>query len=1085
MLTLLIGPDWVANRNQILQAVSDDVKKARGNRILIVPELISHEMERLLCFAAGDTCSRFAEVVSFTRLVKRVSEYDRKPVRACLDKGGRLVAMASATKQLHSKLKAYAAVETKPEFLSGLIDIIDEFKRCCVTSEDLLNAAKSSEGSLAQKLEELSLILESYDSICARGKCDPRDQISWLLEELETSTYGEDHVFYIDGFPDFTRQNMNIIDHLMQVSDSVTVSITSNEIGSDAMAFAKAGETAAELIKLAKRRGIAYKVVYVQSRDNLTAPVRNFVFQGAIDTVKCDALEVSQAKSVYQECKLTLERVVELTNNGARYRDINIVCANLNTYRTYLEMLFEKGNIPLYISGTEDILDEPAMKTLFAAIEAVLSGFDAPEMLQYLKSMLSPVDQDTCDSVENYVFTWSIRGNKWENPWTNHPRGLGEKWNESVYAHLNALENARKMIMKPLLQLRKGLNNALTLGDIVKAIYAFLENVQYSERLRCFAEGLDSEGYGREAQILNQLWDIIVSALEQLYDILGETAWDPENFLRLLKLLISQYDVGTIPPVLDSVTVGSMDAMRCQECKYLLVIGADDGALPGYTGSASVLNDKERMVLRKLGLPLTGGAMDGLLAEFADIYGVFNGASDFVYVSCSGEPSFIYKRLASLGSVSNIDSSEFFGSAMVNTWDAASLVLRLGLDGEVDTLGIHDAFNEILGHRDHTIGRISKTNVQKLYGTELNLSASRIDKLSQCRMAYFLQYGLTAKERKVAEIDPAEFGSYVHAVLEETVRTVMIRGGIKEISLEDMVSIAQKASDAYVAERFSEFGTDRVKYLFRRNWDELVRIIYELWEEMQASEFEPVGLEVAFGEGCDIPAIDVCGKSMSAKLRGFVDRVDLWKSGSSDYFRVVDYKTGKKTFDYCDIFNGYGLQMLVYLFALQDLAAELVGEHAIPAGVQYFPARVPLIPADGYLTEEEAQKERMKLWKRKGLLLRDERVLAAMENTDAPIRMPYVRKKDGSISGDLADYQQFVLLKKYLYFKLGKMVDEIASGNVEPNPYTRGMSHNACTYCPYGAVCHKNSVAGRRNYQAISESEFWESVQEEVNSNGQ
>ena len=162
-----------------------------------------------------------------------------------------------------------------------------------------------------------------------------------------------------------------------------------------------------------------------------------------------------------------------------------------------------------------------------------------------------------------------------------------------------------------------------------------------------------------------------------------------------------------------------------------------------------------------------------------------------------------------------------------------------------------------------------------------------------------------------------------------------------------------------------------------------------------------------------------------------------------------------------------------------------MGEHAIPAGVQYFPARVPLIPADGHLTEEEAQKERMKLWKRKGLLLRDERVLAAMENTEAPIRMPYVRKKDGSISGDLADYQQFVLLKKYLYFKLGKMVDEIASGNVEPNPYTRGMSHNACTYCPYGAVCHKNSVAGRRNYQAISESEFWESVQEEVNSNGQ
>ena len=1084
MLTLLIGPDWVTNREQILRSVSEDVKMARGNRVLIVPELISHDMERRLCFAAGDTCSRFAEVVSFTRLVKRVSEYDRKPVRPCLDKGGRLVAMANVTKQLHSKLKAYAAVETKPEFLSGLVDVIDEFKRCCVTSEDLQNAAKNSEGSLAQKLEELSLILECYDSICARGKCDPRDQISWLLDELEISTYGEDHVFYIDGFPDFTRQNLNIIDHLIQVSECVTVSITADEVGSNAMAFAKAGETAAELIKLAKRKGVAYKLVYVQPRTNPTSVVRDLVFQGDVGDAKCDALEVSQTNSVYQECKLILERVIELIHKGARYRDINIACANLEMYRSYLEMLFRKGNIPLYISGTEDILDQPAIKTLFAALEAVLSGFDAPEMLQYVKSMLSPLNSDTCDLIENYVLLWGIRGKSWESPWTNHPVGLGEKWNDTMYSCLNNLEATRKTIIKPLLQLKAGLHNARTMGDMVKTVFTFLEQLHYSERLSRFAEELDADGCGREAQILNQLWDVIVSALEQLYDILGETAWEPENFLRLLKLLISQYDVGTIPPVLDSVSVGSMDVMRCQECKYLIVLGAEDGALPGYTGSAGVLNDKERIALRKLGLPLTGGAMDGLLAEFADIYGVFSSASDSVFICCSGEPSFVFKRLASIGNVINKDSDELIGPAMVNAWDAASLLLRMGVSGDQNSIGIHDAFSEIVKHKSHALGRINDDNIRNLYGTELNLSASRIDKLAQCRMAYFLQYGLSAKERKAAEIDPAEFGSYVHSVLEETVRTVMLHGGIKKTPLDVMVSIAQKASDIYIEERFSELDSDRIKYLFRRNWEELVQIIYELWEELQASEFEPVGLEVAFGDGCEVPAISVSGKRMAAKLRGFVDRVDLWQTENNNYFRVVDYKTGKRVFDYCDILNGYGLQMLLYLFTLQDSAADLVGENAIPAGVQYFPARVPLISADGFLSDEEAQKERRKLWKRKGLLLSDERVLAAMENTDVLVRMPYTRKKDGSICGDLADYQQFAKLKKYLYIKLGKMVDEIASGNVDPNPYTRGTSHNACTYCPYGAICHENSVEGRRNYQAISESEFWTSVDEEVDNSG-
>ena len=178
MLTLLLGTDWTANKNTVLDLIVKDVAMQKTGVILMVPELISHDTERRLCAAAGDTASRFAEVLTFTRLVKRVSDASGIGAPDCLDNGGRLVAMASATRQLHSKLKAYAAVETRPEFLSGLLDAVDEFKRCCITSVDLMAAAKRSEGSFAQKLEELALILEAYDAICSRGKLDPRDQMA-------------------------------------------------------------------------------------------------------------------------------------------------------------------------------------------------------------------------------------------------------------------------------------------------------------------------------------------------------------------------------------------------------------------------------------------------------------------------------------------------------------------------------------------------------------------------------------------------------------------------------------------------------------------------------------------------------------------------------------------------------------------------------------------------------------------------------------------------------------------------------------------------------------------------------------------
>ena len=73
MLTIMMGTDWISNRDVVLSKIASDVKSEKAGRILIVPELISHDTERRLCAAAGDTCSRFAEVLSFSRLAKRAT----------------------------------------------------------------------------------------------------------------------------------------------------------------------------------------------------------------------------------------------------------------------------------------------------------------------------------------------------------------------------------------------------------------------------------------------------------------------------------------------------------------------------------------------------------------------------------------------------------------------------------------------------------------------------------------------------------------------------------------------------------------------------------------------------------------------------------------------------------------------------------------------------------------------------------------------------------------------------------------------------------------------------------------------------
>ena len=1081
MLRLLLGRDWTANRNEILRRIASDVKNRQGNRLLMVPELISHEMERRLCMTAGDTASRYAEVLSFTRLARRVSDNAGGAAMECLDSGGRVVAMAAAARQLSSRLKAYAAVETKPEFLTGLIDGIDEFKRCCITPQDLALAAQQTEGSLAQKLEELSLLMESYDALCSRGKRDPRDQMTWLLEQLEESSFAKEHVFYIDGFPDFTRQNLAVIAHLIRESPEVTVSLNCDQIDSTLLAFEKAGNTAKEIYQLARRSGVEIRIEVVPEYPLALASVREKLFQGNIRNGQAkDVLHTFRAASPFDECMAAAQQVQSWIAEGCRYRDVTIVCTDMGVYKPLLELVFHRFRIPLYQSGTEAVLQKSVIATVLAALDAVLGGFEQRGVLRYLRSALSPLDPDLCDRVENYAVIWGIRGQKWTQPWLLHPDGLSGEWNPLSEEKLAALEAARSRAMEPLVRLQKAFRESKALKDMVLGLYAFLQEIHLDQRLNDLSREMDESGDNRSAQILNQLWEILLSALEQLYDVLGETAWEPEHFARLLRLLLSQYEVGTIPPVLDAVQMGPVSAMRCHQEKYLIILGAEEGKLPGYTGSAGVLTDQERVALREMGVPLTGGSMEGIQAEFAEIYGVFSGAVESICVYCSGEqPSFLFKRLTELaGEVVDVKNDLCF--AMADAFEAAFYLAAHNGEKAAQTLNLQDEYDEARDRRNYHLGQISEKQIRNLYGSTLRLSASQVDRQADCRLSYFLQYGLQAKERKEIEVDPAEFGTYVHAVLENTARCIMEMGGFEKVSLEETLEIAHRFSEEYAAERFRQIESQRITYLFRRNMRELDMVVEELWQELSQSQFRPVGFEVGFGRGEGLPPIAIPNASINAILTGFVDRVDVWNNGAGSYYRVVDYKTGKKSFDYCDVFNGVGLQMLLYLFALRNSGAEMLGNRPVPAGVQYFPARVPYLSTDGRMDTEEAGEERQKQWVRSGLLLEDEAVLQAMEPGEKPRRMSYTIKKDGALAGDLADREQMKLLQSYVFRVLGKLVEDIASGNVEPNPYTRGANHNACAYCPYGTVCHVGTVTGRRNYQTMKAQRFWEEVEKEM-----
>lgn len=1082
MLTLLLGVDWISNRDEILSRLARDVREKKDKRILMVPELISHDTERRLAAVAGDTASRYAQVLSFTRLARRVTDIVGNASQEFLDDSGRVVVMASAARQLHSLLKTYAAVETKPEFLSQLVDAVDEFKRCCIGPADLKAASAETQGLFAQKLEELALLMDSYDSLCARAKRDPRDRLTWTLEQLEQIDFAQEHVFYVDGFPDFTRQNMAILEHIIRVGGDLTVSLTCDRMDSAEAAFETAARTAKSLYDIARRANIEVHIEHIEERNDTLKAMRRLLMQGHIgeDAALAEHVHAVRAGSSYQECQVAAKRVMQLVQAGYRYRDIAIVCPQPQSYAAMLRMIFGQCKIPLYLTGMEDVLENGVMSTVTNALEAALGGFEQRDMLRYLRSSLSPLGPDACDRMENYAVIWGISGKRWLSDWTEHPQGLTAEWNDHVRRELALLNADRALVIEPLSQLRESLRAAENVAAQVAALYAFLQQIRFPQRLEALAQELDDRGDGRTAQIYDQLWEILLGALEQLYDTLGQTVWENETFVRLLKLLLGRCNVGTIPPVLDAVSVGAVSAMRCQQQKFLIVLGANEGALPSYGGSTGLLSDSERIALRKLGVPLTGGAMDGLQAEYAEIYGVFCGAEEDVTVTCSDAiGSFLYRRLAQMAGgeraaqttlVTQLRRPMAAGAFLAARHDAKNAA-RLSLERD---------YRIVLQRQGHSLGRVSKAHIHGLYGDKLRLSASQVDCQAECRLHYFLKYGLRANERKEAKVDPAQFGTYVHDVLEKTGRAVMERGGFHRVTLEQTLELAQDFSSRYLRENFGALDSQRMEQIFRRNMLELEAVVRELWRELHEAQYEPQFFELKFDEGAAMPAVDIPNAGIPAQLRGFVDRVDLWRRGDSSYLRVVDYKTGKKKFDYCDVLNGVGLQMLIYLFALEKGGESIVAGKRIGAGVQYFPARAPYLSVEGSMTREQADRERRKNSKRSGLLLLDEASLRAMDPSEKLELLDCTVSKDGQITGNIADRESMGLLSDYMMKLLAAMAEDIASGDLEPNPYTRGEAHDACTFCPYGAVCHKQSVAGRRDYKTINAEQFWQEIRKEM-----
>ena len=259
--------------------------------------------------------------------------------------------------------------------------------------------------------------------------------------------------------------------------------------------------------------------------------------------------------------------------------------------------------------------------------------------------------------------------------------------------------------------------------------------------------------------------------------------------------------------------------------------------------------------------------------------------------------------------------------------------------------------------------------------------------------------------------------------------------------------------------------------------EEAAAVVMDVARELRLSQFAPAAEELRFAPGGPLPPIEYRAKTGSGLLTGQIDRVDTYEADGRRYFRIIDYKTGHKDFDYAELLYGKNLQMLLYLFALESYQRR-AGTPMQPAGVLYVPGRCDMVKLKPGEDPAQADAERQKDLRRKGLLLNDEAVLHAMEAYEKkPQYLPFAPGPDGLI-GDLASPAQLAELERFVNGQVEAMIDEILSGATAPNPIDRGPSDSECKYCDFSSACHKDvcSVNARR-FASVTPEEFWQALE--------
>ncbi len=1134
MLQLLIGRAGSGKTQVLFDRIETLVQQGHQRVLLIVPEQYSFETERSLLMRLGAQRANRVQVHSFTSMADAVFREVGGMAGEQLDDGERALLMSRALDEVAALARdageplmgADPRLVTDSAYVEQLLVLWGELRQCAVPLEELSRAQEelAAEGSLTdhslqEKVKDLARIFAVYEGMVAHSGQEDADKLTRLASALADSRLPDGAAVMVMGFKGFTVQELTIIERLIPRVQEMTVALTTDTPGvkwsralehsREFTLFAPVTDTVEQLRKLADTHHRSWELrVLSENRRNpsgalcaleagLYAP-SPVVYDG-----EADAVTVTPCRDIYEECDVVARSIRRLVREeGYRLRDITVVARNLNDYHGLLEDALEQEGIAYSMDARQDLLDEPLVVYVRAALRVAVGGLRTEEILRLLKTDLGCLDAVQIAQLENYVYMWGIDADGWETEWTENPSGLGAPVTSHTARQLAELNAWRRQAIGPLCALRNALRGGAYGREFALAVYRYLTGGDVlSTHIVRQVSTLEELGEPLLAARAARLWDEVVGILDRFATVLGDTRLPASRLEELFTMLAQSIDIGQIPQGLDAVTIGSADRIRYHHPRAVFMLGMNEGVFPAYPDCAGLLTTDDRQRLETCGIKLSSDLLTQSIEERYYAYMAVAAPTQRLFMSyhtagdCVPSPIITAVRtilpahtrgVAVAQDGRDLESGEAMFTRLAREYTRATPITQ----SLRQVLVQESAFGGRLAAVERSVGRgefrlEDADTASRLFGNDLRLSASQTDKFYQCHFSYFCRYGLGLYPRKRAQIDAAFFGTVVHYVMETLLpQYAQTDGLIDRLKAEDETRQDSAAENALQAELLSTIADDVHKAVMAYAAAQMGgtdnksgRFLYQLqlaersacnmlWHtvmELRQSAFTPAEFELGIvpndeedtPEGA-IPSMRITFPRGSVRLVGKVDRVDLFvRFDGKAFVRVVDYKTGTKTFDLNEVSAGLNMQMLLYLYTICDRPDRYKTDVVQPAGVLYHPLSDLLVDRK---MAENAQTARLKSMKMDGIVLDDASVVQAMERDNGKLFIPAEIAKDGTPKGSVVTEAQFRLLRGVVEQLLIKMADSLLDGDIAALPIQRG-DYTPCTYCDYRAVCARDEDA--------------------------